>query len=120
MLVGLIIILTAGLEFSEVFTGIRGRDIVIPYVFNIVFATIIILAYAAIRYRKIGPLKVVGTVFGLLVLAQALFLSTLAITRLPINRATMPIVLTIFLATAVISMVRMERMNKVTGVAQEK
>ena len=76
----------------------RLRDIAQPYVVIFAIATIIILIYMAIRYRKLGALKVVGNVLGLIILAGLLYVAILAITRYPINRLVMPVAMVIYVA----------------------
>ena len=76
----------------------RLRDIAQPYVVIFAIATIIILIYMAIRYRKLGALKVVGHVLGLIILAGLLYVAILAITRYPINRLVMPVAMVIYVA----------------------
>ena len=79
----------------------RGRDIIKPYIAPFVIATLIILLYMAIRYRKLGVIKaLVKTVF-VSVVAQATLLSVMAITRIPIGIVTIPLVITVYLLTLV-------------------
>ena len=64
-----------------------------------VIATIIILVYMAIRYYKLGILKTIAETIGILILAQALLLSIMAITRIPVGRVTIPLVIAIYILT---------------------
>lgn len=75
----------------------RLRDWVKPYVLPFIIATIVILAYIAIRYFKLNSLKVIGKTILIVVLAQALLFSAITITRIPIGRLTMPMVLTVYM-----------------------
>ena len=77
----------------------RGRDIIKPYILPFVIATIIILVYMAIRYYKLGILKTIAETIGILILAQALLLSIMAITRIPVGRVTIPLVIAIYILT---------------------
>lgn len=77
----------------------RGRDIVKPYIAPIAIATLIVLAYMAIRYYKLNSSKVVLKTIFILVLAQALLLSLIAITRIQVGRLTMPMVIVVYIAT---------------------
>lgn len=74
----------------------RGRDIIKPYIVPFSIATIVILVYMAIRYYKIGMLQVLAKTVTLLVLAQAILLSVMAIARIPIGRVTIPLVLAVY------------------------
>lgn len=77
----------------------RGRDIVKPYMVPFAIATILILAYMAIRYYKLGSMKILLETVGLLLVTQAVLLSVMAITRIPMGRLTIPLVLTVYVLT---------------------
>ena len=77
----------------------RGRDIIKPYILPFVIATVIILVYMAIRYYKLGILKTIAETIGILILAQDLLLSIMAITRIPVGRVTIPLVIAIYILT---------------------
>lgn len=74
----------------------RGRDIIRPYIAPFLIATAIILVYMAIRYYKLGMVKTILKTAFLLVVAQAVLLSVIAITRIPIGRVTIPLVLVVY------------------------
>lgn len=74
----------------------RGRDIIRPYIVPFLIATAIILVYMAIRYRKLGMVKIILKTAFLLAVAQAVLLSVIAITRIPIGRVTIPLVLVVY------------------------
>lgn len=77
----------------------RGRDIVEPYIFPFALATLIILVYMAIRYHKLGIIKVLLKSAIIIVLAQVLLLSVMAITRIPVGRLTLPLVIVVYIIT---------------------
>ena len=79
----------------------RGRDIIKPYIAPFVIATLIILLYMAIRYRKLGIIKALVKTVVVSVVAQATLLSVMAITRIPIGIVTIPLVITVYLLTLV-------------------
>lgn len=79
----------------------RGRDIVKPYVVPFGIATLIILVYMAIRYRKLGVIKTLLKTVLILIVAQIVLLSIMAITRIPIGIVTIPLVITVYLLTLV-------------------
>lgn len=79
----------------------RGRDIVKPYIAPFVIATVIILVYVAIRYRKIGVLKTLLKTIATSVVAQAVLLSIIAIIRIPVGRLTIPMIVTVYMLTLV-------------------
>lgn len=79
----------------------RARDIMMPYVAPFIIATIIILAYMAVRYHKLGSIKTILKTIGINILAQAVLISIIAITRIPFGRLTIPMVLAIYLLTMI-------------------
>ena len=79
----------------------RGRDIVKPYILPFIIATVIILAYMAVRYHKLGSIKTVLKIAGICILAQIILLSVIAITRIPVGRLTIPMVITVYILTLV-------------------
>ena len=79
----------------------RGRDIVKPYITPFIISTVIILVYMAIRYRKIGILKTLLKTIVTSVVAQAVLLSVIAITRIPVGRLTIPMIVTVYMLTLV-------------------
>lgn len=87
----------------------RGRDIVEPYIAPFAIATLIVLAYMAIRYYKLNSSKVVLKTIFILILAQALLLSLIAITRIPIGRLTMPMVIIVYILTLLAITTKFER-----------
>ena len=79
----------------------RGRDIVKPYITPFIISTAIILVYMAIRYRKIGVLRTLLKTIATSVIAQTVLLSIIAITRIPVGRLTIPMIVTVYMLTLV-------------------
>ncbi len=79
----------------------RGRDIIRPYLMPFAIATIIILIYMVVRYYKLGMIKILLETVVLLIVAQATLLSVMAITRIPIGRVTIPLVLAVYVLSLV-------------------
>lgn len=75
----------------------RVRDIVKPYIIPFAIATIIILVYMAIRYSKLGMFLTIAKTLGTLIIAQAVLISVIAITRIPLGRITLPLVLVVYI-----------------------
>ena len=69
----------------------RGRDIMDRYFVPILISAIIIVVYELIRYRKIGKIKVLARVLLWPLVIEAVYLSLIAITRLPISYYTLPL-----------------------------
>ena len=77
----------------------RGRDIVKPYILPFAIATLITLVYLGIRYHKLKASRVILKSIGLMLLAQMILFSVIAITRIPIGRLTIPMVILVYLLT---------------------
>lgn len=69
----------------------RGRDLMANYVWPIAISAILIILYELIRFRKIGVLKVVAKLIIWPIVIEALYLSVLAIARIPISYYTLPL-----------------------------
>lgn len=79
----------------------RLRDIVNPYITPFIIITTIILIYMAIRYYKLGIIKTTIKTIAILILAELMLISIIAITRLPVGSVTMPIVITVYMLTLI-------------------
>ena len=77
----------------------RGRDIIKPYILPFIIAVIVVLIYLGIRYHKLSIVKVIAKSIGIMLLAQILLFSVMAITRIPIGRLTIPMVILVYLLT---------------------
>lgn len=81
--------------------NVRIRDMVRPFIWPVALSLIVILVYAGIRFRKIEILEVLGKILGMNVLAEVLYISILAITRIPVNTLTIPMCLAIYVVVTV-------------------
>lgn len=79
----------------------RIRDLIRPYVQPIMISTVVILVYMGVRYKKLGMARVIIQEIIVLVMAMALLLSVIAITRCPVNRAFIPAGLTVYILTII-------------------
>ncbi len=77
----------------------RGRDLIKPYIIPFIISTVIILVCIAIKYNKLGALKTIITSILSVVIAQLTLLSLIAITRIPVGRLTIPMVLIVYILT---------------------
>ena len=82
-------------------TNIRLRDVVSPYIIPMIIITIVVLVYLAIRYCKLGIVKSIVEPAVILVFAQVILLSVLAIVRFPMGRLTMPLVLLVYVVSII-------------------
>lgn len=92
----------------------RLRDIIKPYIIPMAIATVIVLVYMTIRFRKFGAMKVVGEVLVLTILAELLYMAIIAITRYPINRVVLPVGIIIYIATITVLTGIMEKRKNMT------
>lgn len=79
----------------------RLRDILKPYIIPTAVVTVVILAYYAILYRKLGVAKVILKSLLTIVLAQVVLLSVLAIIRFPMGRLTTPLILLVYVTSLI-------------------
>ncbi len=80
----------------------RLHTILMPYIVSLAISGIIILAYVMIRYRNIGILRTLTSYIVSILAVEALYLSIIAIARIPVNRLVVPIGLLIYVITATI------------------
>ena len=90
----------------------KGKDIIMPYVVPFIIATIIILIYMMIKYYKLNSGKVLLKTIGIIILTQILLFNIMAITRIPIGRLTIPLVLTVYMLTLVWYTTKLENQLK--------
>lgn len=81
--------------------NVRGRYIVMPYIIQAIITTVVVTAYLCVIYRKVGIIKSFFMIVISLIIAQLLYLSALAIIRIPINLFTMPIALVIYVISII-------------------
>lgn len=70
------------------------RDIVEPIILNLAIAIAVTLVYVAVRYRKLGTVKVlISCLLCGIIIPEALVFAIIAITRIPMGTTTLPIIL---------------------------
>lgn len=75
---------------------VRLSSIIAPYISPFAISAVIILIYIMIRFRKIGIFKTIFTYALSIIAAEAVYLSIIAIARIPVNRIIIPIGLLIY------------------------
>ncbi len=80
---------------------IKGRDLIKQFIFPIALSLVIILIYATIRFRKINIFEVLAKIIGLNILAELLYVSIIAITRLQVNGLTVPAAIAIYVIVTI-------------------
>ena len=86
---------------TESIPNTRGRDIIKPYILPFSIATLIILVYIGVRYRKLKVLKTLLKTVIILIVAEAVLLSIMAITSIPIGIVTIPLIIIVYLLTLI-------------------
>ena len=95
---------------------VKLSSLVMPYLW--VISVVIILVFAAIRYRKLGVVKMLLTYIFSIAGVQLLLLSIIAITRFPVNRAVIPVGLLLYVATVTVLGIKNEK--KLTDATAEE
>lgn len=78
---------------------LRIRKMFTQYIVPFIIALGIILIYMAIRYFKLGSIKVVGQTLLTIIITQIILFSVIVITRIPLGRITIPMVITVLVFT---------------------
>ncbi len=88
---------------------VRLRDMISPYILPVGICTALVFIYAMVRYRKLGVFKTLWKyIVGVLGL-EALYISLIAITRLPINQLVIPVGLLLYTIAMIVVTVKRER-----------
>lgn len=94
----------------------RGRDLVKPYMMPVTISFVIIILYLIIYTAiyshigiKVSVTKTVGKAIGMIIGVQLLYLALLAITRLPINRLTIPFSIVLYILTTIGFLLHLEK-----------
>ena len=90
----------------------RLRDIIKPYIVPMLITTALILVYISIRFRKLGIGKVLSQAIILTIIAEALYISIIAITRFPINRLVIPVAIVIYITIITVLTGMFEKQKK--------
>lgn len=87
---------------------VRGRDLVKPYIVPTLISLAIVITYFMIYIaihnhmgKSIPMAKTIGKVVGIIIIVQLLYFAILAITRLPMNRLTLPISMVLYILTTI-------------------
>lgn len=78
---------------------VKLSSIIKPYIAPIAISAVIILVYVIVRYRKLGIIKTALLYLLYTGAVQAVFFGVLAISRFPINRFVVPVVLMLYIIT---------------------
>lgn len=87
----------------------RLRNMMSRYIFPFAIATILIVVYVTIRYRKLDKIKVIGTTIVTFIELELLLFGIIAITRIPIGRLTLPMILVVYVLALAYCIVTFEK-----------
>lgn len=90
----------------------RLRDVIKPYIVPMLITTALILIYISIRFRKIGIGKVLSQTIILTIIAEALYIAIIAITRFPVNRLVIPVAIVIYITIITVLTGMFEKQKK--------
>lgn len=76
---------------EEDIASTRLRDVIKPYVFPITISAVVIGIYLAIRYKKLSSIKVIINTLLSIITIEAVYISLIAIFRIPVSGLTIPI-----------------------------
>ena len=86
-----------------------------PYMFSVSLVTVLSIVYIALRNIKKDALSKVIRLLLSLIVVIGLYFSIIAIARIPINQYIMPMALTLYVATILITVVELNKESKVKG-----
>ena len=88
---------------------IKLFSVLMPYFIPMAISMVIILIYVMVRFRKIGIWKTLGIYVLTALASELLYLSILAICRIPINRLVTPIGLAIYVIAITVVTAKQEK-----------
>ena len=99
-------------------SNVKGRDLIKPYVWPTIISFFVIEIYLFVYlliYKKSGRnvkiIKEMLIFFSITVIVQLLYFAIISITRLPINRITIPISILLYLITTIVTLYKLEKQN---------
>ena len=80
-------------------SNVRGRDLIANYYWLAGISGILILAFFVIRYHKLGIIKVLGTILGIVLLGLILYLTLISLFGIEVNSITIPSMIAILICS---------------------
>lgn len=93
-------------------SNVRLRDIVKPYIVPVAIVSAITIVYVMIAFRKLGIWQVLYNTLMNMVAPQAIFAGFYAVTRIPVNRLTVVIEILIYIASIMLNIVYLNKIEK--------
>ena len=96
---------------EKTLSNIRVRDMVEPYVKPVIISVLIIIVYMIIRFRKEKVAKLLGKIFGIVILTEAVIFSIIAIARIPLSATMINLMAVIAIVELCIYINKLENKN---------
>ena len=85
----------------EKVSNVRVRDMVRPYILPIIISTVLIIIYMVIIFKNQKFVKIIGKIFGIILLTELALASIIAISRIPL----LPIMVNLMFVIAIIELI---------------
>lgn len=96
---------------EKTLSNIRVRDMVKPYVKPVIISVLLIIVYMIIRFRKEKVAKLLGKIFGIVLLTEAVIFSIIAIARIPLSATMINLMAVIAIVELCIYINKLENKN---------
>ena len=93
-------------------SNVRLRDIVKPYIVPVSIVSAITIVYVMIAFRKLGIWQVLYNTLMNMVAPQAILAGFYAVTRIPVNRLTVVIAISIYIASIILNIVYFNKIEQ--------
>ena len=81
--------------------NVRVRDMLKPYVKPVIISAALIVVYMIIRFRKFNAFSLLGKIFAIIAVTDAVIFSVIAITRIPLS----PLVINLMGVVAIVELI---------------
>ena len=95
------------------------KDLIKPYIMPFTITTVTIFAYFGIRFRKLGLIKSVLSPLSILAIVEMVYISIIAICRIPFGKLIIPISILIYIASQVFFIWNLNKIESSKGNAKK-
>lgn len=99
-------------------SNIRVRDMVKPYVKPVIISTVLVIVYMIIRFRQMNAIKMLGKIFGIIVITEAVIASLIAVCRIPLSATMINLMAVIAVVQLIVYLNKLE--SQKNGIADKK
>ena len=90
-------------------SNVRIRDMVLPYLVPSFVSMVLITIYLVIRFRKLNAAKLLGKLYGLIIVLLAVVASVVAIVRIPFSSITINLMAVVVIVAIVVYTAYLEK-----------